>query len=102
MAKPAIDKAKGLRKAPLQARSRLRVANILKAAGALLGEVGYDNVSTNLIAERAKEEHHASLGRSRRSRLADDRHRSRLRNRPRRVAPRTARNATALPNVAVR
>jgi AcrR family transcriptional regulator len=29
------------------------VENILKAAGALLGEVGYDGLSTNLIAERA-------------------------------------------------
>jgi AcrR family transcriptional regulator len=38
---------------PTQARSRARVANILKAAGALLGEVGYDGLSTNLIAERA-------------------------------------------------
>jgi AcrR family transcriptional regulator len=54
MAKLAIDKQKGLRKAPLQARSRVRVANILKAAGALLGEVGYDGLSTNLIAERAQ------------------------------------------------
>jgi AcrR family transcriptional regulator len=54
MAKPAMDKKKGLRKVPLQARSRVRVANILKAAGALLGEVGYDGLSTNLIAERAQ------------------------------------------------
>jgi AcrR family transcriptional regulator len=38
---------------PTQARSRARVADILKAAGALLGEVGYDGLSTNLIAERA-------------------------------------------------
>jgi AcrR family transcriptional regulator len=39
---------------PLQARSRARVAGILKAAGGLLGEVGYDGLSTNLIAERAQ------------------------------------------------
>jgi len=38
---------------PTQARSRGRVADILKAAGVLLGEVGYDGLSTNLIAERA-------------------------------------------------
>jgi AcrR family transcriptional regulator len=38
---------------PTQARSRARVADILRAAGALLGEVGYDGLSTNLIAERA-------------------------------------------------
>jgi AcrR family transcriptional regulator len=38
---------------PTQARSRARVADILRATGALLGEVGYDGLSTNLIAERA-------------------------------------------------
>jgi AcrR family transcriptional regulator len=53
MAKPATDKRTGPRKPPTQARSRARVENILKAAGALLGEVGYDGLSTNLIAERA-------------------------------------------------
>jgi AcrR family transcriptional regulator len=54
MGKPATEKRTGLRKLPKQARSRARVADILKAAGALLGEVGYDGLSTNLIAERAK------------------------------------------------
>jgi len=53
MAKPATDKRTGPRKPPTQARSRARVENILKAAGALLGEAGYDGLSTNLIAERA-------------------------------------------------
>ena len=53
MAKPATDKRTGPRKPPTQARSRARVEHILKAAGALLGEVGYDGLSTNLIAERA-------------------------------------------------
>jgi AcrR family transcriptional regulator len=53
MAKPLTDKRTGPRKPPTQARSRARVENILKAAGALLGEVGYDGLSTNLIAERA-------------------------------------------------
>ena len=53
MAKPAIAPRSGLRKLPTQARSRARVEAILKAAGALLGEVGYDGVTTNLIAERA-------------------------------------------------
>ena len=53
VAKRAADKTTGLRKLPTQARSRARVANILKAAGALLGEVGYAELSTNLIAERA-------------------------------------------------
>lgn len=52
-AKPVTDKPRGLRKLPTQARSRARVDGILKATGALLGEVGYDGVSTNLIAERA-------------------------------------------------
>jgi len=53
MAKPATGPRSGLRKLPTQARSRARVEAILKAAGALLGEVGYDGVTTNLIAERA-------------------------------------------------
>jgi len=53
VAKRATDMPTGLRKLPTQARSRARVANILKAAGALLGEVGYAELSTNLIAERA-------------------------------------------------
>jgi len=53
MAKPATAPRSGLRKLPTQARSRARVEAILKAAGALLGEVGYDAVTTNLIAERA-------------------------------------------------
>src|SRR5215468_4234053 len=53
MAKPATTPRSGLRKLPTQARSRVRVEAILKAAGALLGEVGYDAVTTNLIAERA-------------------------------------------------
>jgi AcrR family transcriptional regulator len=53
MAKPATTPRSGLRKLPTQARSRARVEAILMAAGALLGEVGYDAVTTNLIAERA-------------------------------------------------
>jgi len=53
MAKPATSPRSGLRRLPTQARSRARVEAILKAAGALLGEVGYDGVTTNLIAERA-------------------------------------------------
>jgi AcrR family transcriptional regulator len=44
----------GLRKLPTQARSRARVVDILNAAAALLGEVGYDGLSTNLVAERAQ------------------------------------------------
>jgi len=48
------NKKAGLRKAPIQARSQARVANILKAASGLLGEVGYADLTTNLIAERAK------------------------------------------------
>ena len=54
MANSASSRRTGLRKLPTQARSRERVADILKATGALLGEVGYDGLSTNLIAERAK------------------------------------------------
>jgi AcrR family transcriptional regulator len=48
------SKQAGLRKMPTQARSQARVASILKAAGALLGEVGYADLTTNLIAERAQ------------------------------------------------
>jgi len=48
------SKQVGLRKRPTQARSQARVASILKATGALLGEVGYAELTTNLIAERAK------------------------------------------------
>src|SRR5215813_7780581 len=47
-------KQAGLRKRPTQARSQARVAGILKAARTLLGEIGYADLSTNLIAERAK------------------------------------------------
>jgi len=55
MTKPATEKRSGgLRKLPTQARSRTRVADILKAAATLLGEVGYDGLSTNLVAERAQ------------------------------------------------
>lgn len=43
-----------MRRLPTQARSRERVADILKATSSLLGEVGYDGLSTNLIAERAQ------------------------------------------------
>lgn len=53
MAKPVTGRT-GSRKLPTQARSRARVAGILEAAAALLGEVGYDGLSTNLIAERAR------------------------------------------------
>jgi AcrR family transcriptional regulator len=53
MAKPATEKRTGLRKLPSQARSRARVDGILKAAAELLGEVGYDGFSTNLVAQRA-------------------------------------------------
>jgi AcrR family transcriptional regulator len=53
VARRATEK-NGPRKLPIQARSRARVANILKAAGSLLGEMGYAELSTNLIAERAK------------------------------------------------
>mgnify|MGYP002423004806 CR=1 FL=1 len=42
-----------MRKLPTQARSREGVADILTATASLLGEVGYDGLSTNLVAERA-------------------------------------------------
>jgi AcrR family transcriptional regulator len=54
MAASSTARRTGLRKLPTQARSRERVADILKATASLLGEVGYDGLSTNLVAERAK------------------------------------------------
>lgn len=42
-----------LRRAPRQARGRERVDRVLDAAAALVGEVGYEAVTTNAIAERA-------------------------------------------------
>ena len=54
MVNSSNSKRTGLRKLPTQARSRERVADILKATSSLLGEVGYDGLSTNLVAERAK------------------------------------------------
>ena len=41
------------RQARRQKRGVLRVEEILQAAGALFAEVGYDKVTTNMIAERA-------------------------------------------------
>jgi len=43
----------GLQKQPTKARSRARVAAITSATAELLGEIGYDGLTTNLIAERA-------------------------------------------------
>jgi AcrR family transcriptional regulator len=54
MVNSSNSKRTGLRKLPTQARSRERVADILKATSSLLGEVGYDGLSTNLVAERAR------------------------------------------------
>src|ERR1700712_236988 len=54
MVNSSNGKRTGLRKLPTQARSRERVADILKATSSLLGEVGYDGLSTNLVAERAQ------------------------------------------------
>jgi AcrR family transcriptional regulator len=53
MANSASSKRTGLRKQPTQARSRERVADILKATASVLAEVGYEGLSTNLVAERA-------------------------------------------------
>ena len=41
------------RQARRQKRGALRVEEVLQAAGALFAEVGYDKVTTNMIAERA-------------------------------------------------
>jgi AcrR family transcriptional regulator len=42
-----------LRKQPVQQRSAKRVEQMLKACAALIDELGYDGVTTTLIAERA-------------------------------------------------
>jgi AcrR family transcriptional regulator len=41
------------RQARRQKRGALRVEEILQAAGALFAEIGYDKVTTNMIAARA-------------------------------------------------
>ncbi|MFN8466029.1 MAG: TetR/AcrR family transcriptional regulator [Caldilineaceae bacterium] len=43
----------GLRKAPQQARSQQRVDAILSAAGEMIGETGYEGVTTSKLAKRA-------------------------------------------------
>ena len=45
---------RGLKKKPLQKRSQERVARILAAASEILSEVGYEGLTTNLIAARAE------------------------------------------------
>jgi len=42
------------RQARRQKRGALRVEEILQAAGALFAEIGYDKVTTNMIAARIK------------------------------------------------
>jgi AcrR family transcriptional regulator len=44
---------RGLKKKPLQKRSQERVARIIEAAAAILSEVGYEGLTTNLVAARA-------------------------------------------------
>jgi AcrR family transcriptional regulator len=48
------EPARGLKKKPLQKRSQERVARILAAASEILSEVGYEGLTTNLIAARAQ------------------------------------------------
>jgi AcrR family transcriptional regulator len=43
----------GLRRQPLQKRSKERVARVLGAAAEILAEVGYAGLTTNAVAERA-------------------------------------------------
>ncbi|MFI6345278.1 TetR/AcrR family transcriptional regulator [Streptomyces sp. NPDC050560] len=45
--------AEWLRRLPVQQRSRLRLEQMLEAAAALIDEIGYRNITTTLIAERA-------------------------------------------------
>jgi AcrR family transcriptional regulator len=48
-----MSEVSSLRRAPRQERSQKRVDEILQAATALLFEVGYEGMTTSLIAERA-------------------------------------------------
>jgi AcrR family transcriptional regulator len=55
-AKPASDRARAdgpLRRVPVQGRSVARVARMLDACAELVDEVGYDGLTTTLLAERA-------------------------------------------------
>ncbi|MEW1870573.1 TetR/AcrR family transcriptional regulator [Streptomyces caelestis] len=48
-----VPHATSLRRAPVQRRSAERLARILDACAALLDEVGYDELSTRAVAQRA-------------------------------------------------
>jgi AcrR family transcriptional regulator len=55
-ARPASDRARTdgpLRRVPVQGRSVARVARMLDACAELVDEVGYDGLTTTLLAERA-------------------------------------------------
>jgi AcrR family transcriptional regulator len=50
---PSPDGAALLRNEPVQARSTARLASLLDAAAAVVDEVGYERLTTALVAERA-------------------------------------------------
>ncbi len=54
-ARPAADRSAGgpLRRVPVQGRSVARVARMLDACAKLVDELGYDGLTTTLLAERA-------------------------------------------------
>jgi AcrR family transcriptional regulator len=54
-ARPAADRSAGgpLRRVPVQGRSVARVARMLDACAGLIDELGYDGLTTTLLAERA-------------------------------------------------
>jgi AcrR family transcriptional regulator len=54
-ARPATDRSAGgpLRRVPVQGRSVARVARMLDACATLVDELGYDGLTTTLLAERA-------------------------------------------------
>jgi AcrR family transcriptional regulator len=54
-ARPAADRSAGgpLRRVPVQGRSVARVARMLDACATLVDELGYDGLTTTLLAERA-------------------------------------------------
>jgi AcrR family transcriptional regulator len=48
-----VQEEAGMRRAPQQVRSQQRVESILSAAAGMIGEVGYDGVTTSKLSQRA-------------------------------------------------
>ncbi|MET4782332.1 TetR/AcrR family transcriptional regulator [Glaciihabitans sp. UYNi722] len=53
LAETALDGSALLRNEPVQARSTARLAGLLDAAAAIIDEIGYERLTTAMVAERA-------------------------------------------------